>query len=640
MAVGSFIAGASSEGGGAVAFPVLTLVYNLAPDLARNFSLAIQSIGMTSASFFILAKRIPIEKRYLILATIGGTIGICIGTFYLANLFDKSYVKMFFFSFWLSFGFVLLFINQIKTRLVNQQLPKLVWYEKLLFLLVGIIGGILSSMLGNGLDILTFSFVTLRYNLSEKIGVPTSVIIMAINSIVGFSLHLFVLEDISSVEYNYWLVSIPIVIFGAPLGSYFISKLNRLNVVNFIYAIIVIQFISACFIIKPEDDLLLFSIGVFVFGLLLFTFFSKSIPLYYQRNSASTVHYNRGRIAYDNDQSYWKKIVQNRNYIFTSLVLWISISVLSVKGNVEEMIISPIPIYIAITSVCASLIANSTAAGGGIIFFPIFSMIFLEYIASIVPANSFYLTKNYDLPEIIIAIHFTQACGMLAGSFSWWRRGVKILKKENMLNFLGVFIGILVGNYVFKIEADIVFKIFAFTNIVFTGIISYNYLLKRKISLEDNWPDQWFFVFFIIGLAGGLLSVWTSIGIGSITSLILLLIVKPEISVANGSIMMASTSIIIVILHFFKKGGTIPFEIIGVSVPCVIMGGYGAPFFAMWLGRVIFKLKFNTNLFNAEGIIIELGEQKRLELKYGQFFIIISFILIGIWNGIYFLLIK
>ena len=47
MLVGSAIGGATSEGGGAVAFPVMTLVLKLAPAIARDFSLMVQSCGRT-----------------------------------------------------------------------------------------------------------------------------------------------------------------------------------------------------------------------------------------------------------------------------------------------------------------------------------------------------------------------------------------------------------------------------------------------------------------------------------------------------------------------------------------------------------------------------------------------------------------
>lgn len=39
------IAGMTSEGGGAVAFPVMTLALGLTPAVARDFSLMIQSCG-------------------------------------------------------------------------------------------------------------------------------------------------------------------------------------------------------------------------------------------------------------------------------------------------------------------------------------------------------------------------------------------------------------------------------------------------------------------------------------------------------------------------------------------------------------------------------------------------------------------
>ncbi len=45
MVFGAVIAGATSEGGGAVAFPVMTLALGIQPTIARDFSLMIQSCG-------------------------------------------------------------------------------------------------------------------------------------------------------------------------------------------------------------------------------------------------------------------------------------------------------------------------------------------------------------------------------------------------------------------------------------------------------------------------------------------------------------------------------------------------------------------------------------------------------------------
>ena len=51
MIFGAFIAGSTSEGGGAVAFPVMTLLLHIIPEVSRDFSLMIQSVGMFTGIF-------------------------------------------------------------------------------------------------------------------------------------------------------------------------------------------------------------------------------------------------------------------------------------------------------------------------------------------------------------------------------------------------------------------------------------------------------------------------------------------------------------------------------------------------------------------------------------------------------------
>ena len=57
MVLGAFVAGLTPEGGGAVAFPVLSVFFDIKREMARDFSLMIQSIGMTSASIWILSRK-------------------------------------------------------------------------------------------------------------------------------------------------------------------------------------------------------------------------------------------------------------------------------------------------------------------------------------------------------------------------------------------------------------------------------------------------------------------------------------------------------------------------------------------------------------------------------------------------------
>ncbi|MEK9861792.1 MAG: sulfite exporter TauE/SafE family protein, partial [Verrucomicrobiota bacterium] len=71
MALGSFFAGSTPMGGGSIGFPVLVLWMQEASSLGRDFSFAIQSIGMVSASLYILSMRQPLQWRLLRGATLG-----------------------------------------------------------------------------------------------------------------------------------------------------------------------------------------------------------------------------------------------------------------------------------------------------------------------------------------------------------------------------------------------------------------------------------------------------------------------------------------------------------------------------------------------------------------------------------------
>ncbi|MEA5510550.1 sulfite exporter TauE/SafE family protein [Crocosphaera sp. UHCC 0190] len=277
MAFGSFIAGATAEGGGAVAFPVMTLIFHIKPAVARNFSLAIQSFGMTSAAYLIFVRRIPVEKNYLVLCSIGGVFGMVFGAFVIAPLTSPAYTKMFFVSLWLSFGCVLFFLNTNKNRVVREELPSFSPKGKMFLVGIGFLGGIISSLVGSGIDIFSFSIMTTRYRLSEKIATPTSVCLMAGNTVIGFLLHVFALKDFQPEAWNYLLVCIPVVIFGAPLGAYFITGFTRESIVKFLYFVLLAQFLGAWLIVKPYSNisLLLFTLTVFLIGLFFFFGFGK-----------------------------------------------------------------------------------------------------------------------------------------------------------------------------------------------------------------------------------------------------------------------------------------------------------------------------------------------------------------------------
>lgn len=280
MVFGSFVAGATSEGGGAVAFPVMTLVFGIAPSVARDFSLMIQSVGMIAAGLTILWTGVPVVRRCLVWTSLGGAAGVILGLEFAAPRIAPAYAKMLFTSTWLAFAVALWMINRARGRLVNDDLSEWSGGRKALLFAVGIVGGTVTSITGSGLDILTFSLLVLVFRVSESVATPTSVVLMGLNALVGALYKGTVGGGLAAEAWGYWWVCVPVVVLGAPLGAQFIRNRSRLFVARFLMASILVQFVAALLIVPQTPALLMFSAAVFGLGLALFSFMSSMGKVY------------------------------------------------------------------------------------------------------------------------------------------------------------------------------------------------------------------------------------------------------------------------------------------------------------------------------------------------------------------------
>jgi len=264
MVFGSFIAGATSEGGGAVAFPVMTLLFNIHPATARDFSLMIQTVGMCAAAVTILYTRIRVERHALVWSSVGGAVGVIVGLQWVAGRLPPSYAKMLFTSTWLAFAVALWLINRYRNREVRHEIRDFGARHIVLLVVTGVAGGLVSSITGSGLDITTFSLLVLRLRINESVATPTSVVLMGMNAAVGFAWKALAGGGMATEAWNYWWVCVPIVVIGAPFGAWFISHRSRLFVARLLYASIVAQFVAALLIVPMSIRLVLFSVTVFV----------------------------------------------------------------------------------------------------------------------------------------------------------------------------------------------------------------------------------------------------------------------------------------------------------------------------------------------------------------------------------------
>nr|VFJ64218.1 MAG: Uncharacterized membrane protein YfcA [Candidatus Kentron sp. FW]VFJ70880.1 MAG: Uncharacterized membrane protein YfcA [Candidatus Kentron sp. FW] len=275
MAAGSFIAGSTSMGGGAVAFPVMTLGYEIPPMVARDFSLMVQSVGMMAATAAILMMRFRLERKALLWSGLGGLVGLYLGYEVLSPLLSPNVVKTLFASMVFSFGLMLWWMNRHTTRFRVTAIRRFDSVVRLELILAGLVGGIISGVLGNGIDIVVFSVLVLRFGICEKVATPTSVILMGTNALAGM-LWGGATGSFSVETWNYWWVCVPVVAFGAPFGAWCMSYWHRLHIVWFICALIVIQYISTLIIIPQTTVLVVWNVLVVGLSLLLFRLFHQA----------------------------------------------------------------------------------------------------------------------------------------------------------------------------------------------------------------------------------------------------------------------------------------------------------------------------------------------------------------------------
>ncbi|MDJ0674673.1 MAG: sulfite exporter TauE/SafE family protein [Calothrix sp. MO_167.B42] len=262
MIFGSMVAGGTSMGGGAVAFPVFTKVLKVPPNEAKVFSLAIQSVGMSAASLTIVAMKTRVEWRLVRWASLGGIPGIILGSVFLAPILPSNLIKFSFTMMLSSFCIVLLALNR-KKRKRNLSIPFWGKRERTFSLLAGLWGGVVSGLVGSGMDIVGFSMMVLLFGLCEKVSTPTSVILMAINAVVGFTLHYFIGDFVGPIT-DYWLAAVPVVVVGAPTGAILCNLMKRETITRILIGLILIELVTSFLLIPLNPKILCYSLFVFV----------------------------------------------------------------------------------------------------------------------------------------------------------------------------------------------------------------------------------------------------------------------------------------------------------------------------------------------------------------------------------------
>lgn len=224
MVLGAFVAGLTPEGGGAVAFPMLSVFFNIDRVVARDFSLMIQSIGMTSASIFILTNR---DTNLRTFRPLGVMIPVCFLGFVLGMFTLQSIpvyvIQALFLSLITAFAIAYALSDHRGTR---EQLELKSTSDYLRLGAILIVGGMCASMFGTGADILLYSVLVTQFRMTEKVATRMSIMLMAGISVLGYAYRHFIDSNLTSDQYCNWLCAYPVVLFMAPFGAYILNKID------------------------------------------------------------------------------------------------------------------------------------------------------------------------------------------------------------------------------------------------------------------------------------------------------------------------------------------------------------------------------------------------------------------------------
>jgi uncharacterized membrane protein YfcA len=245
MALGSYVAGSTPMGGGTVGFPVLVLLFKMPATLGRDFSFAIQSIGMVSAAIFIISRRQPLAWSMLKGAMLGAVIGLPFGIFFFAPIIPELWIKLVFAIIWASFGVLHLYrLSEISSHVGMTEFDER-WDFRVGLLLGLFASATIVSVTGVGIEMMLYAALVLLCRADLKIAIPSAVVLMGFTSAVGIGIKSLT-TGLQPGVYGNWLAAAPVVPLGAPLGALVVNLVGRRPTLLFVAVLCVGQFIWTC----------------------------------------------------------------------------------------------------------------------------------------------------------------------------------------------------------------------------------------------------------------------------------------------------------------------------------------------------------------------------------------------------------
>lgn len=237
--------------------------------------------------------------------------------------------------------------------------------------------------------------------------------------------------------------------------------------------------------------------------------------------------------------------------------------------------------------IVGAIAANSTGAGGGIIFIPAFTSLGLESVSSLGTS---------------LAI---QCFGMTAGSISWLisihkhnhggEEVVRLTHRLLVIAGLSSIIGMLGAQYLFPKpgwEIDTIFKYFS----ILFGLVLLAVTMRKKVRQHTVYRVRRRDIplIILVCFGGGVVTSWISIGAGEWLAILLFFLGYPTMVAVCIAVCISSMVVLSGIPYHIWVVDSISWYILLFAAPAAIIGGYMARLFSERLGPVRLKIFFAT----------------------------------------------
>lgn len=248
--------------------------------------------------------------------------------------------------------------------------------------------------------------------------------------------------------------------------------------------------------------------------------------------------------------------------------------------------------HFTLLGVSGAIFANSTGAGGGVVFIPAFNA--MDFAPSQALATSFGI----------------QCFGMTAGSIAWLRYRAQVITHTPQWSHLSEFVlccaptsllGMITVAALDLHTPDHLHQYFSVFSIAL-GLSLFTTLRWAKLdrNLSPVTADR--YALALIGFIGGMITSWLSVGVGELVAVYLLwrrFDVRLAVAVA---VVVSAISVWLAGIYLTITDGDIVWPVIMFAAPAAIMGGIVARRLATWINPIHLKVFFAGWIFTV-GIV-------------------------------------